>query len=89
MSWLAELVMEVLILGFTLGQVDNNVSAPAEETVMVGTTPLVTMWDEWERGPTTNGGVSSSSSSTRGSRSVRLRQKEVERSMSDDYNMKG
>ena len=38
-SWLAELVMEVLILGSTLGEVDNNISAPAEETVMVSTAP--------------------------------------------------
>ena len=80
--------MEVLILGFALGEVDNNVSAPAEKTVMVGTTPLITMWDEQEGGPTTNGGVSSSSSSTRGCKSMRLRWKEVERSMSNDCDMK-
>ena len=84
MSWLAELAVEVLILGFALGEADNNVSAPDEETVTVGTAPLVTSWDEWEGGPTTNGGVSSSSSSTRSGRSIRLRWKEVERSMSDD-----
>ena len=80
--------MEVLILGFALGEVDN-ISAPAEEIVTVGTIPLVTMQNEWEGGPTTNEGVSSSSSSTTGGKSVRLRWKEVEGSMSDDCNMKG
>ena len=79
--------MEVFILRFALGEADNNVSAPAEETITVVTTPLITMWDEWEGGPTTNGGVSSSS--TRGGKSARLRWKEAERSMSDDCNMKG
>ena len=80
--------MEVLILGFALGEVDN-VSAPAEETVMEDTAPLIITWDEQEGGPTTNGGVSSSSSSTRGGRSTRLGWKEVERSMSEDCDMKG
>ena len=78
--------MEVLILRFTLGEVD--VSAPAEETVTVGTAPLITMQDEQEGGPTTNGGVSSSSSSTKGDKSARLQVEEVERSMSDDCDMK-
>ena len=81
--------MEVLILGFALGEANNSISAPDEKTVMVGTAPLVTMWGEWEGDPTTNGGVSPSSLSIRGGRSMRLRQKEVERSISDDCNIKG
>ena len=77
--------MEVLILGFALGEVDNNISAPTEETVMEGTIPLITTQDEWEEGPTTNG-ISLSSSSVQG-RSARLGWKGAESSMSDDCNM--
>ena len=72
-SPLAGPAMEVLILGLTLEEEDNNVSTPAEETVTVGTVPLVTMRDEQDGGPTTNEEVSSSSSS-RGGMSMRLGQ---------------
>ena len=69
-----------------LGEEDNNVSTPAKETVTVGTIPLITMWDEQDGGSTTNGEVSSFLSS-KGGMSTRLQQKEVERSMSEDYDI--
>ena len=80
--------MEVLILGLTLGEEDIKISAPAEETVTVGTIPLITMQDEQDGGPTTNGEVSSSSSS-RGGMSMRLGWREVERSISEDCDING
>ena len=56
---------------------------------MVGTIPPITVQDEWAGGPTTKGDDSSSSSSSRDGRSARLRQREVERSISDESNKKG
>ena len=41
----AVLVVEVLIWGLDLSEADRVVSAPDEETVMVGTIPPITMWD--------------------------------------------
>ena len=38
-SWLAVLVVEVLIQGLNLGEADRVGSAPDEEMVMVGTVP--------------------------------------------------
>ena len=46
MSQLAMLAVDVLIQGLDLGEADRVVSAPNEETVTVGTVPLMTMWDE-------------------------------------------
>ena len=75
-------------MGLAHGEEDNNVPTPAEETVTVGTTPLITIQDEQDGGPTTNRGVSSSLS-IRGGMSVRLEQREVQRSISEDCDING
>ena len=85
----AVLAVEVLIQGLNLGKADRVVSAPDEETVMVGTVPPITTRDEWAGGSTTKGDDSSSSSSSRDGRSARLGQREVERSISGESNKKG
>ena len=85
MSWLVELATQMLILGFSLGEADNSISAPDEETVMVGTAPLVTMWGRWPYYQWRSFFVIFVHC---GGRSMRLGQKEVERSMSDDCDIK-
>ena len=46
MSQLAVVAVEVLIWGLDLGEANIVISALNEETVTVGTVPLMTMWDE-------------------------------------------
>ena len=64
---------EVLTLGLNLGEADRVVSATDEETVVVGTIPPMTTWDEWAGGSIIKGGHSSLSVSSKAGRSARLR----------------
>ena len=83
------LAVEVPIQGLNLGEAGRVISAPNEETDTVGTVPLVTMWDERDGVPTTNGDTSSSSSSNKGGISARLEWREADRSISEDCDRKG
>ena len=80
---------EVLTLGLELGEADRVIPTADEETVMVGTIPPVTTWDERVGSSTTKGAEYSSSMSNRAGMSPKLGIMDIERGVVEDCDMKG